>query len=484
MQKQWIGCGTGNFAPGRPAALKPEMIVLHRDCAALDEFRARVYTAGGLTSAHYGVGRRGEIQQFVEESDTAFHCGLVLNPAADLVKARPGVNPNYYSLGITFEGIAGDPLTPEQARAAAQLLAEACARWSIPLDEMHVIPHSMVRASAGCPGAGVDIPALLREAAGFVQPARRTQNRTVRLLANANLRPSAGRSGPRIGVAPKGTDWVSEGFEAGEAVNGNPSWFFDAAGRFLWAGATDCPQPPAASPALEPRPSTDPMEEPAVRAIAGGAVPAPPGLRLDCATLALEPKQYYAIEYPKDLIVLHFTAGRTAASAVNAWRANPDHVATAFVVDTDGGVYQTFDPRFWAYHLGIRGTSAHDKRSIGIEIANVGPLVRGDGNLNWWWNDFRQPYCRIDERNCYVRASYRGKDYFAAFPPEQVRAVAALTLHLCERFGVSRVIPASEKRAEFDPVFFAGFRGVATHANFRSDKWDIGPAFDWASLGI
>lgn len=37
---------------------------------------------------------------------------------------------------------------------------------------------------------------------------------------------------------------------------------------------------------------------------------------------------------------------------------------------------------------------------------------------------------------------------------------------------------------ECDPHTFEGYQGLATHANFRSDKWDIGPAFDWDRLGL
>jgi len=28
------------------------------------------------------------------------------------------------------------------------------------------------------------------------------------------------------------------------------------------------------------------------------------------------------------------------------------------------------------------------------------------------------------------------------------------------------------------------YTGVSSHANFRQDKWDIGPAFPWDRLGL
>jgi hypothetical protein len=56
--------------------------------------------------------------------------------------------------------------------------------------------------------------------------------------------------------------------------------------------------------------------------------------------------------------------------------------------------------------------------------------------------------------------------------------------YLCDRFSIAKSLPPASKLFEFDPVFFGSYRGVATHANFRQDKWDIGPAFDWPALGI
>jgi hypothetical protein len=37
---------------------------------------------------------------------------------------------------------------------------------------------------------------------------------------------------------------------------------------------------------------------------------------------------------------------------------------------------------------------------------------------------------------------------------------------------------------EFDLAHYAGFQGIAAHHNFRKDKWDVGPAFDWDRLGL
>jgi len=70
--------------------------------------------------------------------------------------------------------------------------------------------------------------------------------------------------------------------------------------------------------------------------------------------------------------VLHFTAGQSARNAFGTWRRDAQRIGTACLVDVDGTVYEVFPPTQWAFHLGIAGTSRHDRRSIGIEIATSG----------------------------------------------------------------------------------------------------------------
>lgn len=70
---------------------------------------------------------------------------------------------------------------------------------------------------------------------------------------------------------------------------------------------------------------------------------APSGnISIDRKKFALAPGQYFAETFPKDLIVLHFTAGSSARSAYDSWRNTPLQVATAYLVDTDGKIYECF----------------------------------------------------------------------------------------------------------------------------------------------
>jgi N-acetyl-anhydromuramyl-L-alanine amidase AmpD len=204
-------------------------------------------------------------------------------------------------------------------------------------------------------------------------------------------------------------------------------------------------------------------------------------MTINTTRFALDQSQYFPQPQRKDLIVLHFTAGSTASGAHAWWTQDKGRVATAFLVDLDGAVYQTFHPAHWAYHLGMPKDNpgfANDKRSIGIEIVNVGPLRRSlDGKqLNWWPNAYSTRFCGIEETGRYVESSFRGFEYFAAFPQVQSNAVASLVASLRARFRIPATLPAD--LAGYTPRHV----GIASHQNFRADKSDIGPAWDWEAI--
>jgi len=120
--------------------------------------------------------------------------------------------------------------------------------------------------------------------------------------------------------------------------------------------------------------------------------PAPPAIVRD---VRLPAGHYHPQQYQKDLVVLHFTAGSSVSGAVNHWQTLAAAVGTAYVLDRAGVLYEIFDPRCWAHHLGIPGAASenyrHDQRSIGIEIVNVGPLRRFGGALCWWPQTWKPP---------------------------------------------------------------------------------------------
>jgi len=201
-------------------------------------------------------------------------------------------------------------------------------------------------------------------------------------------------------------------------------------------------------------------------------------------TPAAEPKklekdlprgEYWAQLYKKDLIVLHFTAGYTWRSAYNTF-LRPGRVATPYIVDVTGPLFvvQLFDPKFWSYHLGIKKPYSNnwnnDKRSIGIEIVNIGPV--------WKKGIHYKDYTgKIWPEGDVVVAPNRDADGGVRFPEEQIYAVCDLINWLCQEFDIPRQVPADKMSMQLPEV--GEFKGIATHQHFRKDKYDMGSAFPW-----
>lgn len=151
----------GNFAKGRKG-VPIDCIVIHvmegTMQGTLEHFR-RVDPPDPV-SAHYGISRAGEIVQYVEDLDTAWHAGRVLNPTSTLIKDRPGLNPNSFSIGIEHEGTASSGLTLPQMAASAELIRLLCSRHRIAIDRRHIIGHREIFAGKSCPGK-VNVDALV-----------------------------------------------------------------------------------------------------------------------------------------------------------------------------------------------------------------------------------------------------------------------------------------------------------------------------------
>lgn len=201
----------------------------------------------------------------------------------------------------------------------------------------------------------------------------------------------------------------------------------------------------------------------------------------------LPANKFFSEVTPKDLIMLHFTAGSTASGAIASWKSQTIKIGTPYILDLDGTVYEVFDPKGWAYHLGVTGPKAqnhkHDKRSVAIEVVNFGPLKLKNGFLYSWPDNYNNLYCAITDKDKYVKSSYRGFDYFAAFPQVQKDALVELVKKISSDFNIPITLPPADKLDKFDLDFFDNWKGVASHQNFRPDKFDIGPAWDWKLLG-
>ncbi len=194
---------------------------------------------------------------------------------------------------------------------------------------------------------------------------------------------------------------------------------------------------------------------------------------IDTRSMQLPASQYFAAEYAKSLVVLHHTAGGSESSSVAWWRQDPARIATAFIIGRDGSTFRCFHPAHWAYHLGIGG--AIEKRSIGIELANWGPLKKtSDGRFLNWAGRVVQPADVLE-------MPWRGERYWERYPEAQIKAAIELTADLVSTFGIDPDV-APWPTAAPDLRRWRAFEGVIAHCHVRADKTDLSPVFPWRRL--
>jgi N-acetylmuramoyl-L-alanine amidase len=133
-----------------------------------------------------------------------------------------------------------------------------------------------------------------------------------------------------------------------------------------------------------------------------------------------------------DMVVLHYTAMVSAEAALARLRDPAAEVSAHYLIAEDGAVWRLVEEEARAWHAGVArwgGTEDVNSRSIGIELANSGPLAG-----------------------------------FPPFPAPQMAALEALLAGVTGRWGIE---PAR----------------VIAHSDVAPGrKADPGPKFDWRRL--
>jgi N-acetyl-anhydromuramyl-L-alanine amidase AmpD len=189
-------------------------------------------------------------------------------------------------------------------------------------------------------------------------------------------------------------------------------------------------------------------------------------------------------------IVPHYTAGFSADSSIAGWKADPDRVGTPYIIERDGTVVQTLDPdKGWLWHLGgnnsivvpnnkIKGNpiittqaSTINRRSLGIELANIGHLTLKRDTLY----SYVGPFCKLTETEKYWKAPqlWRGFQYWERFTTPQLSALKELVKSLSIRYRIPMSILAPHLRNAVCPYEAHQFHGIVCHHNYLG-KLDAG----------
>ncbi len=162
-----------NFWAGRKG-YRPEAIVIHIMDGTLIGTDSWFANTTSQVSAHYGIGKNGEVHQYVNEQDSAWHAGRVDAPVWKLIKSN--INPNLYTIGIEHEGKPDDVWTDAMKQSSTTLIRDICQRWQIPIDRDHVVGHfEIFSKKPNCPATNKSILDELVALAGHQTPSSPSQ---------------------------------------------------------------------------------------------------------------------------------------------------------------------------------------------------------------------------------------------------------------------------------------------------------------------
>lgn len=147
-------------------------------------------------------------------------------------------------------------------------------------------------------------------------------------------------------------------------------------------------------------------------------------------------------------VVMHYTAGWSAESAINTFADPESRVSAQVTIDTDGTIYQhvPFNKRAWhagpSSYAGYTGLNSH---SIGIELVNPGYLRKLDNG------GFLDAYDRVHtaaDVGPVIRARHprvgSGTFYWPVYTERQLAAAERLTKAFIEEYQIIDVVTHEE----------------------------------------
>ena len=177
---KWIGA-PGKCYPDRidrktGKKYEPIAIVFHIMQGTLAGTAAHFNNPNVQASTHFGIGKNGEIHQYVAMKDGAWGNGVVNKPTWPLLSQFPGVNPNLFTISIELEGMHDlgngkfHQFTDAQYDSSIKLVAVLHRMYNIPIDRLHIIGHCEIDSvnRPYCPGPTFDFNRVIKGARQLV----------------------------------------------------------------------------------------------------------------------------------------------------------------------------------------------------------------------------------------------------------------------------------------------------------------------------
>lgn len=189
-------------------------------------------------------------------------------------------------------------------------------------------------------------------------------------------------------------------------------------------------------------------------------------------------EQYIQQKSDKDKIFIHYTvSGSDAKNVLRYWNSTAERVSTSFVISgrgaEDGLVYEAFNPDYYSYHLGVKGTNGKlDKSSVGIEICAWGRLTKKEDKF------FNAYNAEVSASEVYtLEKAWRGNLYYHAYSDKQIESLEKLITWIVKEYNIPvQNIDFGLDWLEYNPTLVSsGSKGIWSHTNVRKDKQDSYP---------
>ena len=226
-----------------------------------------------------------------------------------------------------------------------------------------------------------------------------------------------------------------------------------------------------------------------------------------------KPLQIVRVEFPADeyypeicikrQIIGHYSAGRdNARQMFEIWdmdyrvdkatgEKKTRRVACPLGMGDDGIVYQGYDERCYAGHIGLTEKNSEwkfanklplglikylngphstmlEKQSIGLEICNGGPLTKTDRGWETW---FKQVI--PEEKIQFYEKPFRGFKAFEKFTSEEINSTWLLYRKLCKEHDIPTTY--NEDMWDLSERAIRGDAGIWTHVAFTTTRADWHP---------
>lgn len=199
--------------------------------------------------------------------------------------------------------------------------------------------------------------------------------------------------------------------------------------------------------------------------------------------------QYVKVLTPKDIFVIHHSAGRdNAIQMYDTWAKDKQgRVSTAYGITRNGKIYQGFSTKYWGYALYINSPSNKipeefkksswdanvNSRAIQVELCNWGSLMEKNGKLYAWPEKYSKVVVPESEA-VYYQNKYQGFNWYHNYTNAQIEALRSLILFHHKQDNIILDYHEDMWDTESNRAL-KGTPGIWTHTSYRTDKSDCHP---------